>query len=67
MKPMHQLEAANLMISAANFTAGYTRALLAATRPTDRPSQAVHRYSQYILHNQLYILCFSSDSSNLRA
>jgi hypothetical protein len=35
MKPMRQMEAADLMISAANFTAGYARALLAATRQTD--------------------------------
>lgn len=35
MKPMRQMEAADLMISAANFTTSYARALLAATRQTD--------------------------------
>jgi ParB-like chromosome segregation protein Spo0J len=35
MKPMRQIEAAELMISAGNFTASYAKALLAATRQSD--------------------------------
>ena len=41
MKPMRQIEAAELMVTANNFTFGYCRALLAATRQADlvRPDQ----------------------------
>jgi ParB-like chromosome segregation protein Spo0J len=41
MKPMRQIEAAELMVTANNFTFGYCRALLAATRQPDlvRPDQ----------------------------
>jgi ParB-like chromosome segregation protein Spo0J len=35
MKPMRQIEVAELMISAGNFTSAYAKALLAATRQTD--------------------------------
>jgi hypothetical protein len=35
MKPMRQLEAAELMNSASNYTASYAKALLAATRQAD--------------------------------
>jgi ParB-like chromosome segregation protein Spo0J len=35
MRPMRQIEAAELMLSAANFTASYAKALLAATRQND--------------------------------
>jgi ParB-like chromosome segregation protein Spo0J len=35
MKPMRQIEAAELMLSAANFGASYAKALLAATRQAD--------------------------------
>ena len=35
MKPMRQLEVAELMVSAGNFTSAYAKALLAATRQSD--------------------------------
>ena len=35
MKPMRQIEVAELMVSAGNFTSAYAKALLAATRQTD--------------------------------
>ena len=35
MKPMRQIEAAELMTTAGNFTASYAKALLAATRQSD--------------------------------
>jgi len=35
MKPMRQIEAAELMLSVANFTSSYAKALLAATRQND--------------------------------
>lgn len=35
MKPMRQMEVAELMVSAGNFTSAYAKALLAATRQTD--------------------------------
>jgi ParB-like chromosome segregation protein Spo0J len=35
MKPMRQIEAAELMISAGNYTASYTKALLAASKQAD--------------------------------
>lgn len=35
MKPMRQVEVAELMVSAGNFTSAYAKALLAATRQTD--------------------------------
>ncbi|WP_315761437.1 plasmid partitioning protein RepB C-terminal domain-containing protein [Bradyrhizobium sp. SZCCHNS2005] len=42
MGPLRQVEAAELMLSASNFTVGYARALLAATRQADlaKPEQA---------------------------
>jgi ParB-like chromosome segregation protein Spo0J len=44
MGPVRQLEAAELMQSASNFTVGYARALLAATKQADlaKPEQSKH-------------------------
>ncbi len=46
MKPPRQIEAAELMVTAGNYTASYGRAVFIATRPhdlvnPDRPKQAV--------------------------